>query len=79
MSDAARFKSVVEDVDIDVTSAESGEGGSGAPARDTPSDADRVPDLAWSPAEVVSSAWAWPTVLAVLVPAVGLMITLLVR
>jgi len=76
MSDAARFKSVVGDVDIDVTNVDPG---SGAPPGDTPSDADRVPDLAWSPTEVVSSAWAWPTVLAVLIPAVGLMVTLLVR
>lgn len=89
MSDEARFKSVVEDVDIDVTGI-----GSDAVPRDTASrdtvrsrdagaepdapDADRVPDLA-GPAEVVSSSWAWPPVLAVLVPAVGLVITLLVR
>lgn len=70
MSDEARFKSVVEDVDIDITG--------------TAPDADRVPDQAdqagpAGPAEVVSSSWAWPPVLAVLVPAVGLVITLLVH
>jgi hypothetical protein len=74
MSDEARFKSVVEDVDIDVTGIES-DAVAGA------QDAGRVPDQAGSggPAEVVSSTWAWPPVLAVVVPALGLLITLLVR
>jgi len=76
MSDAARFKSVVEDVDIDVTGIESGDTST---ASEAPADADRVPDQPWSPTEVASSAWAWPPVLAAGVPAVGLLITLLVR
>jgi hypothetical protein len=79
MSDAARFKSVVEDVDIDVTSVQSDDASTGSDAPPSAEDADRAPDQAWSPAEVLSSAWAWPPVLAVLVPAVGLLITLLVR
>jgi hypothetical protein len=73
MSDEARFKSVVEDVDIDVTGSVGQEASAGA------EDADRVPELPWSPADVVSSTWAWPTVLAVLVPAAGLVITLVVK
>jgi Bacterial PH domain len=76
MSNEARFKSVVEDVDIDVTGI-----GSDAVPRDTASrDTVRSPqaDSAGS-AEVVSSSWAWPAVLAVLIPAVGLVITLLVH
>jgi hypothetical protein len=86
MSDEARFKSVVQDVDIDVTGTGSE---SGAMPRDTASrdrvrsagadDADRVPERVAGQAEVMSSTWAWPPVLAVLVPAVGLTITLVVR
>jgi hypothetical protein len=44
--------------------------------------ADRVPDQeagSAGQAYVVSSTWAWPTVLAVLVPTVGLVVTLVVR
>ena len=78
MSDAARFNAVVEDVDIDVTGIES-PGGVAGEAVEGAQDADRVPDQAWSPAEVVSSTWAWPPVLAVLVPAIGLIVTVLVR
>ena len=94
MSDEARFKSVVEDVDIDIDVSESGAMPRDTASRDTvrsrgagadsdlsaaAADADRAPDQAYSPAEVVSSSWAWPPVLAVLVPAIGLLITLLVR
>jgi hypothetical protein len=103
MSDDARFKSVVEDVEIDVTDvgSEQAPGGPGAVPPDTASrdtvrsrgtgvdedgsaaadDADGEPDQGdWAgPAEVVSSTWAWTTVLAVLIPAVGLAVTLLVR
>jgi len=97
MSDEARFKSVVEDVEIDVADIGSDDAatGSGAMPKDTASrdtvrsggsdqgaaagadDADRAPEKAGGPTEVVSSTWAWPPVLAVLVPAVGLLITLL--
>jgi hypothetical protein len=92
MSDEARFKSVVEHVDIDVTGIGSDDAlaSSGAIPRDTAS-RDKVrsdgtdsastqdADQAISQAEVMSSAWAWPPVLAVLVPAAGLVVTLLVR
>ena len=64
MSEEARFKSVVEDVEITVGDDQ---------------DADRAPAYPASPVEVVSSTWAWPPVLAIVVPAVGLVITLLVR
>jgi len=72
MSDEARFKSVVEDVDITGIESDAVAGAQ---------DAGRVPGQAGSdgPAEVVSSTWAWPPVLAVVVPALGLLITLLVR
>jgi hypothetical protein len=100
MSDEARFKSVVEDVDIDVASVarDDAQTSSGALPRDTASrdkvrssdagvdpaalagaeETGQVPDPTGPPV-VVSSTWAWPPVLAALVPAVGLVITLLVR
>jgi len=105
MSDEARFKSVVHDVEIDVASiggelASAGDGpvppdlasrdrvrAAGADdavddAQATPGadDEDRGPDEVGSTglAEVVSAGWAWPPVLAVLAPAVGLLVTLLV-
>lgn len=100
MSDEARFKSVVEDVEIDVAGIGSDGAGPAAMPRDTASrdtvrsredaadqeasagteDADRGPAQAaagWD--EAVSSTWAWPPVAAVVVPLVGLVVTLLVR
>lgn len=99
MSDEARFKSVVEDVDIDIDSlsADDASASGGPMPRDTASrdmarsgggdqeafaDAEnRAADRAQpaGSAEAMSSTWAWPPALAVLVPAVGLVITLLVR
>lgn len=108
MSDEARFKSVVHDVDIDVASirrddasaaagavpgdlasrdrvrsaAHDADEGAGQDASPTPgvNDSDRVADGASStgPDELMSSTWAWLPVLAVLVPAVGLLVTVLV-
>ncbi len=52
-----------------------------AEATSGPTDADQAPageGHLTGVAEVVSAGWAWPPVLAVLVPAVGLLITLLV-
>jgi hypothetical protein len=82
MTDEARFKSVVEDVDIDVAEVGSDDAATRPGEGDQPvsagaDDVDRA--QAAGPAEVVSSTWAWPTVLAVLVPAVGLLITLVVQ
>lgn len=95
MSDEARFKSVVEDVDIDVASIGHDDVGAGGIRRDMASrdtirvagtgdgaaSSDQVADQVGSagPVEVVSSTWAWLPVLAVLVPAVGLLVTLLAR
>lgn len=74
LSDEARFKSVVEDVEIDVTAVGADEAATESAAEPP----DMAPQAA-GPAEAVSSTWAWPPVLAVLGPAVGLVVTLLVR
>lgn len=90
MSDEARFKSVVEDVDIDVASIRRDTASRDTASRDSvrvagsadsKASADPVADQVSSadPEQVVSSTWAWPPVLAMLAPAVGLVITLLVR
>lgn len=70
MSDDARFKSVVGDVDIGVA---------GIGADDYAATESGAEAVARDPFETVSSTWAWPPVLAVLVPAAGLVVTLLVR
>jgi len=90
LSDEARFKSVVEDVDIDVDSIRQDDVGGrrdtasrdtvrAAGSADSPASSAVPADQVSSPAEMVSSTWAWPPVLAILVPAVGLIITLVAR
>lgn len=89
LSDNARFNSVVADVEIDMPNT--GPVPSDTASRDTvraaeqggqdQGAADGAPDDSGGadPAEVMSSAWAWPPVLAVVLPAIGLIITLAVR
>jgi hypothetical protein len=93
MSDEMRFKSVVADVEIDISpstppevgmppdtaSRDKTRFGAEADAAGQASDDRERDEHPGGPAGVASSTWAWPPVLAVLVPAVGLVVTLLVR
>ena len=91
LSDEARFKSVVSDVDIDLSSiprdlasrdrarsTDAGDEAEATPGRAATDRAAAQEQRPAEPAEVVSAGWAWLPVLAVVVPAVGLLITLLV-
>ncbi len=84
MSEEARFRSVMGDVDLDaglpeqsvapVPSDEGGQGTEQPPAAE--------PDASQSGgegAEVLSATWSWPAILAFVVPAAGFCVTLLVK
>ena len=83
MSDEFRFKSVVHDVDIDVDGSQAGSGEPKDPRDEVSSDrpADAGPRI--EPPEpdagyFVTSTWAWFPILAVVLPAVGWVVTTVV-
>lgn len=86
LADEARFQSVVADVDIpgpmprDTASRDTIRSKAESDEDETPSsDAASAPQDATGAAEIVSSTWAWPPVLAVVIPVIGLVITLVVQ
>jgi len=85
LSDDARFKSVVAEVDLD----------SAAPDQDSTPKTGTIPEAGprsgqqgqeppvqpepGPPTEVLSATWAWPPVLAIVLPAIGFVVTTLVK
>ena len=68
MSEEARFRSVVQDVDLGTTAGADG---------DAEPVAVEVP--AMSESEVLSSSWSWPSILAFVIPVIGFVIFSVIR
>lgn len=83
MSDEFRFKSVVQDVEIDASKADSDGPNAGTgvepffdrPADSSPASQPAEPDAGY----FVSATWAWLPILAIVLPACGFVLTLLLR
>ncbi|HUD38013.1 MAG TPA: PH domain-containing protein [Streptosporangiaceae bacterium] len=86
LSDDARFKSVVAAVDLDSTAPDQ----ASEPKADTapaaagpgsqPQDQERlVQPEPGQPIQVLSATWAWPPLLAIVLPAIGCVVTTLVK